>query len=166
MFLQSYNLFGKKCCLYIYTHISHMSYLGLSTCFVRIEHKVQLRKHAFSSFLRRVYNYIHVHMKQLAINLFHYQPNSPNMRNSFKAFFFLSSLILLHLGMCCLVSFPHVGKSFPRERNQSRKLLASPTSSLSWDPNKLRGNMEEAEESLEASLRKRPPSSSNPTQNK
>ncbi|KAI3721946.1 hypothetical protein L2E82_32966 [Cichorium intybus] len=59
--------------------------------------------------------------------------------------------------------------TFPTERFQPRRLLkaaASSLTSLSTDPSKLKGAaMNEPQTSVEDSLRKRPPSASNPSHN-
>ncbi|KAL4576877.1 hypothetical protein LXL04_012977 [Taraxacum kok-saghyz] len=65
---------------------------------------------------------------------------------------------------------PLRNKSFPVERFQPRRLLkkaaSSSITSLSIDPSKLKGAaMKEPQTSVEDSLRKRPPSNSNPSHN-
>ncbi|KAL7168902.1 hypothetical protein ACSBR2_034017 [Camellia fascicularis] len=68
--------------------------------------------------------------------------------------------------MCSSLHF-HNGKSLLRERNQSRKLLSSVT--MSANLHKLSGGevaTKEPKKAVDESLRKMPPSASNPSQNK
>ncbi|KAM7502696.1 hypothetical protein LguiB_001600 [Lonicera macranthoides] len=89
--------------------------------------------------------------------------------NKNKALVSLLALIFLHLFITSLFSSYHERHNFPGKiKCQSRRMLVS-VNSFSADPNKLRGEMKEKgkiEKSFEDSLRKRPPSSSNPIQNK
>ncbi|KAL7194265.1 hypothetical protein ACSBR1_034641 [Camellia fascicularis] len=77
----------------------------------------------------------------------------------------LFALILIHIFMCSSLHF-HNGKSLLRERNQSRKLLSSVT--MSANLHKLSGGVatKEPKKAVDESLRKMPPSASNPSQNK
>lgn len=82
----------------------------------------------------------------------------------YKVFVLLFSLILLSSSLFC--HGQHDITSV-KDRAQSRKLLlTSSLTTLSTNPpNKLSAAMEDSETSAEASLRKSPPSGSNPTQN-
>lgn len=85
------------------------------------------------------------------------------MGYTFKAFVVLFALIFLHIIiMCSVISFHHERRTLP---SQSRRLLVSVNSVPSAALNKLKGAVKEPVRSVEASLRKRPPSASNPTQN-
>jgi hypothetical protein len=97
---------------------------------------------------------------------FSFQPNT-NMRSSQRALFgTLFALICLLIIMCSLLSFKHEMRVLPRDRNQPRRLLVSITP-FSAESNKLLGEaMEDPKKSVETSLRKAPPSKSNPSQNK
>ncbi|KAI5600251.1 hypothetical protein POPTR_001G014025v4 [Populus trichocarpa] len=75
------------------------------------------------------------------------------MGNGNRALFVLFSLILIHVLMSSLPCLHHERKVLLLYRNQGRRLLVSVSSLL-------------PSESLETSLRKAPPSLSNPTQNK
>ena len=73
----------------------------------------------------------------------------------------------MHLFVCSAAFDLHIRRdTIHRERSDlPRRLLASLTS-ISADLNKLRGAKKEHEESVETSVRKAPPSKSNPKQNK
>ncbi|KAL4611930.1 hypothetical protein ACB092_08G161500 [Castanea dentata] len=93
-----------------------------------------------------------------------FQPNS-NMRSSKRALFTLFALFCLLILMCSLLSLQYDLKICPRDRNQPRRLLVL-VSSFSANSNKLDEPIEDAKKSVETSLRKAPPSKSNPIQNK
>ncbi|KAG2411380.1 hypothetical protein I3760_Q006500 [Carya illinoinensis] len=82
-----------------------------------------------------------------------------------RALFSLFPLICLLVLMCSLPSLQHEMKICPRYRNQPRRLLVSITS-FSANSNELNKTMEDPKKSVQASLRKAPPSKSNPSQNK
>ncbi|KAI3523462.1 hypothetical protein L1887_01616 [Cichorium endivia] len=94
---------------------------------------------------------------------------------AYKVFVFLFSLILFHHLVTCasllsssssVSSFRHGQRNLVKDRAQPRRLLPSSlTTVLSANPSNLSAAMNESETSMEASLRKRPPSASNPTQN-
>lgn len=92
------------------------------------------------------------------------------MKLTEKAF----TLLLLIFVLCELLCFssakslPDEMKSIQQEgRNLSRRLLITQNSLFSVEVNKLKGGrMVEPEKAVKNSLRPRPPSSSNPTQNK
>ncbi|KAK9999761.1 hypothetical protein SO802_019364 [Lithocarpus litseifolius] len=67
--------------------------------------------------------------------------------------------------MCSLLSLQYDLKICPKDRNQPRRLLVL-VNSFSANSNKLDEAMEDAKKSVETSLRKAPPSNSNPIQNK
>jgi hypothetical protein len=69
--------------------------------------------------------------------------------------------------MGCLLSFKHEMRVHPRDnRNQPRRLLLSITSFSANYSNQFGEAMEDPKKSVETSLRKAPPSKSNPSQNK
>ncbi|KAJ0858402.1 hypothetical protein HanRHA438_Chr13g0600631 [Helianthus annuus] len=80
---------------------------------------------------------------------------------AYKVVIFIISLIFFHHLVWCSptsISFPVKDRSQPR-----RLLMGSSMTSVSTDP--LGARVNGPETMVEASLRKRPPSSSNPTQN-
>lgn len=152
----------------VYTHTYTKNKIQESTCFVRLEHKLQLTSTACPSYLK---GYL-LHMNNGRFKTSTINPQKTlTMRsiNKNKALVSLLALIFLHLFITSLFSSYHGRHNFPRKiLSQSRRLLVS-VNSFSADPNKLRGEMKEKgkiEKSFEDSLRKRPPSSSNPIQNK
>ncbi|CAH1437994.1 unnamed protein product [Lactuca virosa] len=96
----------------------------------------------------------------------HHHQNSNSETMTCKPLFFLFFLIFFHL---LVMSFGYERQTFLTERFQPRRLLktaASSLTSLSTDPSKLKGAaMNEPQTSVEDSLRKRPPSASNPSHN-
>nr|DAD43194.1 TPA_asm: hypothetical protein HUJ06_001424 [Nelumbo nucifera] len=86
------------------------------------------------------------------------------MKISSRALAALLTLVLFHLLMCSVLSLHHESKS-PRERIQSRRLLLS-AASVSVNLKKLNGKNKEPKKAVETSLRRAPPSVSNPIQNK
>lgn len=85
------------------------------------------------------------------------------MRYSIRTLFvFITIIFWYELVMCSAISLQ---QDFHMRRSQSRRLLASVTSFPANDLKKLSAAFKETDTSVEASLRKRPPSSSNPTQN-
>lgn len=88
------------------------------------------------------------------------------MRNSIRTLFVFFTIIILHeYVMCSAISFQQDLGRLKRSPSPSRRLLAAETSFPVNDLNKVRAGFKETVTSAEASLRKRPPSSSNPTQN-
>ncbi|KAK7856292.1 hypothetical protein CFP56_024432 [Quercus suber] len=87
------------------------------------------------------------------------------MRSSKRALFTLFALFCLLTLMCSLLSLQYCLKICLRDRNQPRRLLVL-VSSFSANSNKFDEAMEDAKKSVETSLRKAPPSKSNPIQNK
>ncbi|XAR71152.1 hypothetical protein NMG60_11028285 [Bertholletia excelsa] len=88
------------------------------------------------------------------------------MRNADKASIVLFALIFIHLLVCSSASVHYSTEIIlPTESSLSRRLLVS-VASISASLNKLKGGVKETEESMETSLRKAPPSKSNPKQNK
>ncbi|KAJ0557762.1 hypothetical protein HanRHA438_Chr00c02g0843511 [Helianthus annuus] len=83
---------------------------------------------------------------------------------SFKPVFLIFFLIFFHFSVS---SFGHEQPRVLRARFQPRRLMAgSSLTSLSIDPSKLKGAaMNDTQASVEDSLRKRPPSKSNPSHN-
>ncbi|KAK7280254.1 hypothetical protein RJT34_25316 [Clitoria ternatea] len=87
------------------------------------------------------------------------------MRTTQRALVGLLVLILMHFTICSLVSINGGSKSDLIGRCPPRKLLAS-VSSFSTSLDKLKISYEAPQKSGTTSLRKAPPSNSNPTQNK
>ncbi|KAJ6944613.1 hypothetical protein NC652_009854 [Populus alba x Populus x berolinensis] len=87
------------------------------------------------------------------------------MRNIHRAFLILFSLIVIHILMSSLLCLHHERKVQLLDRNQGRRLLV-PFASLSANVNKSTGANKDPRKAAETSLRKAPPSFSNPTQNK
>ncbi|TYH57528.1 hypothetical protein ES332_D08G096100v1 [Gossypium tomentosum] len=83
-----------------------------------------------------------------------------------RAFFLVFALIVSHLLICSPLSF-HCWKDthIPRVKYQPRRLLGS-LASVSANLNKLSGAIQDPNKAVGTSLRKAPPSASNPTQNK
>ncbi|KAJ7005182.1 hypothetical protein NC653_009867 [Populus alba x Populus x berolinensis] len=77
------------------------------------------------------------------------------MRNIHRAFLILFSLIVIHILMSSLLCLHHERKVQLLDRNQGRRLV-----------NKSTGANKDPRKAAETSLRKAPPSFSNPTQNK
>ncbi|OAY30232.1 hypothetical protein MANES_14G015100v8 [Manihot esculenta] len=77
----------------------------------------------------------------------------------------LFALILIHILMSSLLSLHHEREIHSDSRNQPRRLLVSVSLSSSNEAN-LNGAIKDPQKALETSLRKAPPSLSNPTQNK
>ena len=82
-----------------------------------------------------------------------------------RALFVVFALILFHLLICSPLSLHCWRNTHPRVRNQPRRLLGSFVS-ISSNLNKLSGAIQDPKKAVEPSLRKAPPSDSNPTQNK
>ncbi|PIN03958.1 hypothetical protein CDL12_23514 [Handroanthus impetiginosus] len=90
------------------------------------------------------------------------------MKNSHNtSLFLLSILLFLHLDTCVAVHISQETENHVlfREKIQSRKLLIS-VNSFSGNIGKMSGSMVEPEKAVENGLKERPPSSSNPIQNK
>uniref|UniRef100_A0A3N7GVE7 Uncharacterized protein n=1 Tax=Populus trichocarpa TaxID=3694 RepID=A0A3N7GVE7_POPTR len=87
------------------------------------------------------------------------------MGNIHRAFLILFSLIVIHVLMSSLLCLHHERKVQLLDRNQGRRLLV-PFASLSANVNKSTGANRDPRKAAETSLRKAPPSFSNPTQNK
>ncbi|KAL9386259.1 hypothetical protein Peur_019383 [Populus x canadensis] len=87
------------------------------------------------------------------------------MGNIHRAFLILFSLIVIHVLMSSLLCLHHERKVQLLDRNQGRRLLV-PFASLSANVNKSTGANKDPRKAAETSLRKAPPSFSNPTQNK
>ncbi|KAJ0084573.1 hypothetical protein Patl1_29859 [Pistacia atlantica] len=86
------------------------------------------------------------------------------MKAIHRALVTVFALILVFLLMFSLVSPDHEGHSHYRERNKPRRLLGSVTS-LSANLNKLHKAVNDPQKAMETSLKKAPPSESNPSQN-
>lgn len=101
----------------------------------------------------------------LTLSLFFASQLHIAMKTSHGALVTLFALFVIHFLMCSALSLHHERYTHPRERSQSRRLLASITP-LSAHLNKLNGATEESKKTVEACLRKAPSSAPNPTQNK
>lgn len=87
------------------------------------------------------------------------------MKSIHRALFAVFALLLFHLLICSPLSLHCCSNTHPRVRNQPRRLLGS-FASISANLNKLSRAIQDPKKAVEASLRKAPPSASNPTQNK
>lgn len=98
-------------------------------------------------------------------SLFSFSFQQNNSMRSHRALVALFGLILMHFFMSSLLCLHHEIKIHPVDRNQPRRLLLS-VSSLSSNINKYSGGTKDPQKAVGTSLRKAPPSLSNPTQNK
>ncbi|BFG33491.1 hypothetical protein CerSpe_197650 [Prunus speciosa] len=87
------------------------------------------------------------------------------MKTSQRILLAFFALILMHAVTCSSLSLHQETQVPGRYRNQPRRLLVS-VASFSANPNKPSKAMEDPKKSVETSLRKAPPSKSNPTQNR
>ncbi|XP_021278160.1 uncharacterized protein LOC110412063 [Herrania umbratica] len=86
------------------------------------------------------------------------------MKSIHRALFAAFALLLFHLLICSPLSLHCWSNTHSRVRNQPRRLLGS-FASISANLNKLSRAIQDPKKAVETSLRKAPPSASNPTQN-
>jgi hypothetical protein len=141
------------------------SYCQVTSVLSQAQTRTIWNKHELPSFLKRDLNIISTEFHLLSISIsFSFQPNT-KMRSCQRALFTLFALICLLILMCSLLSFNNEMRVRPRDRNQPRRLLLSFTS-FSANSNQLGEAMKDPKKSVKTSLRKAPPSQSNPSQNR